>query len=63
MKLPVIEFKFKYNGVNTKMMVALEDILFIDEYHLHLRDDARSFELVDGEYENLQKTLEVMSHE
>ena len=68
MKLPVIEFKFKFETVNKeiverKMMVSLEDIWFVDEKFLHIKDDDYDYELVDGEYENLKKTLEVMSHE
>lgn len=57
MKKPIVEFKFIDANRDASMMVSLEDILFIDEYALHLKDDGHSFLLTDGEYERLKNYL------
>ena len=62
MKLPIIEFKFKFETLNKeiveqKMMVSLEDIWFIDERHLYVRGDDYNYELVEGEYDRFRETL------
>lgn len=62
MNKPIIEFKFKYETltkeiIERKMMVSLDDVWFIDEKFLHIKDDDYDYELVDGEYEVLKNVL------
>lgn len=62
MQKPLVEFKFKYETltkevIERRMMVSLDDVLFIDERFLHLYNDEYDYELAEGEYERLRNIL------